>query len=87
MGGRYINLINIAKELGINVAGDLKNKLNEEVFTWYVSSDRYILNLMCNRGKFREDIFEIFPLCKAKKNSREHVVNECEETEKIRKES
>ena len=51
-----------------------------------MNSDRYILKLMCNRGKFREEIFEICPLCKVKKNSREHVVNECQETENIRKE-
>ena len=39
-----INLMNIGKEFGIKVVEDLKKRLNEEVYTCYVTSDRYLLS-------------------------------------------
>lgn len=61
----------------INVSSNLRDKINNEVYTWYLSRDRYLLKLLCNRGKFRKKIFFFCPLCLIKENSREYAVNEC----------
>ena len=39
-----ISRMNIGKEFGIKVVEDLKKRLNEEVYTCYVTSDRYLLS-------------------------------------------
>ena len=62
------------------VSNALRKKLNEEVYTWYISGDRWLLKLNYNRGKFREDIIKMCPLCIKKVNTRQHVINECEST-------
>ena len=81
-----INIRNKGKLLGIpEVSNDSRKKLNEEVYTWYISGDRWLLKLMCNRGKFREDIIKMCPLCNKKENSREHAINECESTYYLRR--
>ena len=67
------------------VSNDLRKKLNEEVYTWYISGDRWLLKLLCNRGKFREDVIKMCPLCNKKENSREHAINECESTYNLRR--
>lgn len=41
------------------------------------------INLM---KRYIDDIFEICPLCKVKRDTREHAINECIETENERKE-
>lgn len=42
----------------MNVTSNLREKINNEVYTWYVNRDRYLLKLLCNRGKFRKEILE-----------------------------
>ena len=41
---------------------------------------------MCNRGRFRKSLYELYPLCNEKESNREHTVNECREMEEIREE-
>lgn len=56
------------------------------MYTCYASIDRYLLKLMYNRGKLKNDIFEVSTLGKKKHNSRQQAIKEWEEIEEKRKE-
>ena len=59
-------------------------RLKNRIYSWYVDSDFLLLKFMCQRGCFREDIFEKCVLCKKEKNGIKHVVNECIELKDLR---
>jgi hypothetical protein len=59
------------------VGPGLRDRLKEEVYTWYVDRDHYLLRYMCNRGFFRNDINPICKHCELV-NSRDHATDECD---------
>ena len=62
---------------GVIVGPNLKARLKNEMYTWFVSRDHLMLRYMCNRGFFR---YDILPRCQhcGGENSREHATDECE---------
>ena len=69
------------REMGLDnhviVGPDLRNRLKDEMYTWYVSKDHLMLRYMCNRGFFRFDINKNCQHCSGV-NSREHAADDCE---------
>jgi hypothetical protein len=72
-----LNLKEIGIDNGVIIGPGLRERLKEEMFTWYVSIDHYMLRYMRNRGFFRNDILSACQHC-GETNSREHAADECE---------
>ncbi len=74
-------LYNKLKEIGLEENIDINkgfiSRLRNRLYSWYVDSDFILLEFMCHRGSFREDINEKCIPCKYPEKSIEHVVNDC----------
>ena len=51
-------LKNLWEKEGYIINDQFNNRLKNRIYSWYVDSDFLLLTFMCQRGCFREDIFE-----------------------------